>query len=660
MTMTRMPFGHGAGLRGPGISNLRGPGPGGGRDSTRLRLGVLGVVVLSLFVTMLARLWYLQVLVAPELRVEAQANSVRLVYTEAPRGRILDRNGNVLVDNRIVPTVVVDREVAADNPEVLANLSAYLGVPLPDLQRRLEDQRFSQYKPVPVAEDVPKEKVVYLREHEDDFPGVGVVQVTQRAYPHETLAAHLLGYVGEINDSELESRRSAGYREGDTIGKSGVELAYEDALRGTAEVEKLQVDVEGRVLRSLGKQPAVPGHDVQLSIDLEVQRLSEESLKQGLEAANVSWDPDQLKRFIAPGGSVVVEDPRDGAILAMASYPTYHPKEFVNGITARRFEELQDPAGYFPLTNRAIQGQYAPGSTFKPITALAALEKEIIAPETTINDTGTFKLGPQTFRNAFGASNGNVDMARALTVSSDVYFYQLGAALDGKKKWGGYPIQDIAKSLGFGRPTAIELPYELDGRVPDADSRKRQHDANPEAFPFPDWYQGDTVNLAVGQGDLVVTPLQLANAYATLVNGGTVWAPHVGSAIRDVVRDSSVPVEPRQQAKAEMPPEGRGAILQGLERVVTSEEGTAAPAFSGFPLATFPIAGKTGTAEVFGKQDTALFVGFGPVFDPRYVVAAVMEESGFGASAAAPVVRRIFDGLVGNPPKPVARVGGRD
>ncbi|MDQ4096591.1 MAG: penicillin-binding protein 2 [Actinomycetota bacterium] len=655
-----MPFGHGAGVRGPSISNLRSPGPGNGRDSTRLRLAILGVIVLSLFVTMLARLWYLQVLVAPELRVEAQANSVRLVYTEAPRGRILDRNGNVLVDNRIVPTVVVDRTVAAKNPELLENLSAYLGMPLPDLHRRLEDQRFSQYKPVPVAEDIPKEKVVYLREHEADFPGVDVVQVTQRTYPHETLAAHLLGYVGEINDGELERRRSTGYREGDTIGKSGAELAYEEALRGTAEVEKLQVDAHGHVLRSLGKQPAVPGHDVQLTIDLEVQRLAEESLRQGLEAANTSWDPDQLKRFIAPGGAVVVEDPRDGAILAMASYPTYHPKDFVNGITVKRFQELQDPAGYYPLTNRAIQGEYAPGSTFKPITALAALEKQIIAPETTINDTGSFRLGPQTFRNALGASHGPVDMARALTVSSDVYFYQLGAALDGKKKWGGFPIQEVAKSLGFAQPTAIELPFELEGRVPDADSRKRQHEENPEAFPYPDWYQGDTVNLSVGQGDLVVTPLQLANAYATLINGGTIWAPHVGGAVRDVLRDSSTPIETRQQGKAEMPPGSREAILAGLQQVVAAEEGTAAAAFAGFPLASFPIAGKTGTAEVFGKQDTALFVGAGPMFDPRYVVVAVMEESGFGASAAAPVVRRIFDGLVGNPPKAVARVGGRD
>src|SRR5205085_2993745 len=251
----------------------------------------------------------------------------------------------------------------------------------------------------------------------------------------------------------------------------GVELAYENDLRGTPEVEKLQVDAQGRVLRSLGKQPAVPGHDVQLTIDLDVQTLAEESLKQGLETAQATWDPDRLKRFIAPAGSIVVEDPHDGSVLAMASAPTYTPKDFVGGISTALFQALQDPANHYPLNNRAIQGLYAPGSTFKPVTALAALEKDVIAPETTINDTGSFKLGQTVFRNAFGAVNGNVNLERALTVSSDVYFYQLGAALDGKKKWNGYPIQDVDKTLGFGQTSGIVLPFETDGRVSDPDSR---------------------------------------------------------------------------------------------------------------------------------------------------------------------------------------------
>jgi penicillin-binding protein 2 len=637
-------------------------GGGGGRDSSRLRLAILGVVVISLFATMLARLWYLQVLVAPQLKVEAQENSVRLVYTEAPRGRILDRNGNVLVDNQIVPTVVVDRQEAAKHPEVIQRLADFLHVPRSTLDDRLNDQRFSIYKPVPVFDNANMPQVVYLREHEAEFPGVDVVQLSERHYPYGTLAAHVLGYVGEINDKELATRRSEGYREGDTIGKSGVELAYESELRGTPEVEKLQVDAQGRVLRSLGKQPAVPGHDVQLTIDVNVQQLAEESLQQGLTAAQGAWDPNQLKHFIAPAGSVVVESPKDGSILAMASWPTFDPRLFVNGISTANFQALQDPANHYPLNNRAIQGLYAPGSTFKMVTSLAGLAKGVITPETSVNDTGTFKLGQQTFRNASGEVNGTVNLSRALAVSSDYYFYSLGASLDAssKKKWNGYPIQDVARSLGFGRLSGIELPYETDGRVPDPDTRKKEHDENPDAFPYGDWFTGDTVNLAVGQGELDVTPLQLTNAYATFANGGTVWVPHVGGAIRDVVRDTSTPVQPHQQSKADIPPDQRDAILQGLEQVVSTQDGTAVAAFSGFPLATFPIAGKTGTAEAPPKQDTALFVGFGPATDPQYVVSAVMEESGFGAAAAAPVVRRIFDGLVGNPPKPVAIVGGHD
>jgi penicillin-binding protein 2 len=628
---------------------------GSGRDGTRLRLGILGVVVLSLFATMLARLWYLQVLVGPELRVEAQENSVRLIYTEANRGRILDRQGRVLVDNRIVPTVVVERNV---KPEVLARLADELGKDVKDFERRLDDVRFSQFKPVPVMEDVPKDKLIFLREHHDEFPGVDIVQLTQRSYPNGPLAAHVLGYVGEINDAELEAHAGQGYRGGDTIGKSGVELAYESALRGTPQVEKLQVDAQGRVLRSLGKQPAIPGHDVQLTIDLDVQRVAEESLAQALDTAHKSWDPSQLKYFIAPAASAVVLDPRDGSVVAMASYPTYDPKEFVGGISTEAFQSLQDPANHFPLNNRAIQGQYAPGSTFKPITAMAALGRQVIAPTTTINDTGTYQVGDRIYRNAGARPFGSVDLSRALTVSSDVYFYRLGEAMDTEKK--PFPIQDMARQFGFGQVSDIELPFEAEGRVPDPDQRRHLHQANPEAFPFPDWFTGDTVNLAVGQGDLDVTPLQLANAYAALANGGTLWKPHVGGAVNDVIRKTSTAIEPRQAGKVDISPAARAAIVSGLERVVSVEEGTAAGAFAGFPFAQFPLAGKTGTAEVRGKQDTALFVGFGPTDSPRYVAAVVMEESGFGASAAAPVVRRIFDGLLNNPLQPVARVGGRD
>lgn len=638
--------------------SLRTPPPGRERDTSRLRMAILGVVVLSLFATLLARLWYLQVLVAPQYKVEAQDNSVRLVYTEAPRGRILDRNGNVLVDNKIVPTVVADRQIVARHPDVLPRLAAYLHKDVNDMAKRLDDQRYSQYKPVPVADDVPIDQVVYLREHQNDFPGIDVEQLTERTYPYKSLGAHILGYVGEINDTELTSHKSQGYRAGDTIGKSGIELTYEKELRGTPEVEKLQVDSQDHVLRSLGVQPAVPGHDVQLSVDINVQALAEESLYQGLQTAQQAWDPQQLKHYIAPAGAVVVEDPRDGSVLAMASFPTYDPAFFAGGgISTAGFQFLQDPANHYPLNNRAIQGLYAPGSTFKMVTSLAALGTGVIQPGTTIDDEGSYQVGnpPQTFRNAFGTHWGIVNLSRALTVSSDVFFYQLGDKLDTEKK--PYPLQEEARSFGLSRPTEVDLPFEADGFVPDPDNKAKRHADNPDAFPYGDWFTGDNVNLAVGQGDLVVTPLQLTNAYATFANGGTIWAPHLGSSVRDVVTNTSKAVEPRSTGKADLSGANRSAVLAGLQRVVSDSDGTASGAFAGFPLDRFPLAGKTGTAEVQGKQETALFVGMGPVDAPRYVVTAVMEESGLGSGAAAPVVRRIFDGLVGNPPKPVARVG---
>jgi len=625
--------------------------------TSRLRMAVLGVIVLSLFAAMLARLWYLQVLSGPTYRTEAQQNRVRIIVTEAPRGRILDRQGRVLVGNRVVSAVVVHRQVVAESPEVLPRLSQLLGVPEPELAGRMADERFSPFKPVPVAIDVPKETLIHIREHQAEFPGVEGTQLTQRTYPNGTTAAHVLGYVGEINDVELDQRKAKGYKAGDTIGKSGLELTYEEDLRGEPEIEKLEVDAEGRVLRSLGRQPGVQGDDVRLTIDLDVQKLAEESLVQGLEAARNTWDPNQAKRFLAPAGSVVVLDPRDGAVLAMASYPWYDPSEFVNGIKEEKFRELNDPNGSYPLTNRAIQGLYAPGSTFKLATAVAALEEGVISPSYTYNDTGSFRIGNETRRNARGAVFGPVDVSRALTVSSDVFFYDLGARFcPGKCRTG---IQDTAREMGLGSLTEVELPFEARGRIADPESRQRLHEARPDAFPEGEWYTGDNVNVAIGQGETVVTPVQLATAYAAFANGGTVRVPRLGEAVQRADGGEVRRIEPRALRNLELPTSLRQPVMRGLEGVVTDpDRGTAVAAFAGFPHHRFRVAGKTGTAEAPPKQDTALFAAFGPVENPRYAVSVVMEESGFGASSAAPVARRIFDGVLGLPLTPVLTVAG--
>jgi len=361
-----------------------------------------------------------------------------------------------------------------------------------------------------------------------------------------------------------------------------------------------------------------------------------------------------------------VLDPTNGSIVAMASYPTFDPREFVGGIDPSRYQQLLDPANNFPLTNRAIAGQYAPGSTFKLITAAAGLGAGVISSGTRFLDSGHYTVpdckGEKcTFSNAGGEQNGWVTMQTALAASSDVYFYSIGADLWRFRDKYDLAIQDTASSFGFGAETGIPLPGEQEGRVPTPEQKQAAHDENPQAFPFGQWFTGDNVNLAVGQGEMLATPLQLADAYAAFSNGGTVFSPNIATKILDPsTGEGTVPrvereIGPRVLRTVAMTSAVRDPILAGLIGAVGSPHGTAAPVFTGFPLGQFPIAGKTGTAQTAGKEaqfDTSLFVGFGPVGSPKYVVAAVLEQAGFGAQAAAPVVRRVFESLGGFTPLP--------
>lgn len=643
-------------------------------SSSPLRLSVFGVVTLSLFAALFARLWYLQVLDSTTFVEAAERNQVQVLYDEAPRGRILDRNGEVLVDNRRSQAITVNRSELTRLPEaeqaaVRARLGALLNVTPEELARRIDDVRYSQYKPVPVAEDVPEDLFVYVKEHQEDFPAVEATIVSRRAYHPQfpQLAAHVLGYVGEINDEELANRKQDGYRLGDTIGKGGVERIYEADLRGEPGIVKLQVNSAGEVSgEPLAAKAPVPGNDVQLTLDLRLQVLAEESLAQALDAARQSVDRIDRKPFVAPAGSVVVLDPRDGAVLAMASYPTYSPGDFVNGINPDVYRSLTDKASYYPLTNRAVSGLYAPGSTFKLVTAVAAAQRGLIDGRTTIVDRGTFTVpncrGEKcTFKNAGSRAWGRVNLARSLTVSSDVFYYELGARFWTERSRLGNGIQDAAREFGFGAKSGIELPGDRAGTIPDAEQRKEQFDRYPGKFMERNWYTGDNVNMSIGQGDVLVTPLQLANAYATFANGGTRFAPRVADRVLTADPTPAIVrrIEPEAIGKVELPEGLRGPILDGLRGVIAREEGTAYYAFSGFPPA-MPVAGKTGTAQVRGKQDSALFAAFAPVDDPQYAVAVILEESGFGGTAAAPVARRILEGAVGAPTGPIQLGTGSD
>lgn len=630
-------------------------------DGTRLRMGVVAMVVVSLFAALFARLWFLQVIAVQESTRAVIVNQVRFVPEEAPRGRILDRNGRIIVDNRVSMAVTVNRVNFENTVESVTRLAALLRLPPAVLVNRINDQRFSPYKPVPVAEDVSEDIVVYLGEHRHEFPGVEATQLTERAYPNGNMAAHLLGYVGEINEAELKDRKGD-YRQGDSIGKSGVERSYEEFLRGEPGLVKLEVDAHGHVLQTLSERPPEQGSDLQLTVDLEIQRLTEESLAQGIEAARKATDRERKKNFIAPAGAAVVIDPRDGSVVAMASFPTYNPADFVNGIKPEVFEALNLPESHYPLTNRVVSGQYAPGSTFKLMTAVAALKRGLITPETTVEDRGSLRIGNRTFNNAGKRPWGRVAVTRALAVSSDVFFYTLGNRFCPSNRPGACTtgIQESAKEMGLGERSGIALESERSGRVPDADSRKRLHDKYPQAYPEGKWFPGDNVNLSIGQGETVATPLQLANSYAAFANAGTLYTPRV--AARALNQDGAVvdEFEPQVKRKIALDMGQRAAILAGLRGAITDPEGTAHGAFDGFP-AGFPVAGKTGTAQVGGdKQDTALFVGFAPADNPQFVVAVVMEEAGFGGSVAAPVARRIMQGLAGKPPGAIELAGSVD
>ncbi|HET9442455.1 MAG TPA: penicillin-binding protein 2 [Acidimicrobiales bacterium] len=627
-------------------------------DSSRLRLAVLGIMVVSLFSALFARLWYLQVLDSETFVAAATSNQIRYVYTDAPRGRILDRHGRVLVDNRRSQAITVNRNLLdkLDDPdEVKGRLAALLNLTREDLDKRIADVRYTQYKPIPVAEDVPEEVYAYVREHQSDFPGVEATILSTRSYPNGPLGAHVLGYVGEINDRELDERKQAGYRLGDSIGKSGAELVYEDMLRGEAGVTTLQVNASGEVVSEpLAATAPEPGDDVTLTLDLDIQRLAEESLQRGLEAARNAVDREARKHFIAPAGAVVVTDPGDGAVLAMASYPTFNPADFVNGIKRDVFAVLTDPANHYPLNNRAITGQYAPGSTFKLITAVAALERGMIAGNSSLTDEGSFRVpncrGERcVFRNAGSRAWGRVDLRRAMTVSSDVYFYNIGARFWTERSQFGNGIQDVARAFGLGERSGLPLVSDKAGVIPDPERKKRLNAEKPTVFPEGRWFTGDNINMSIGQGDVLVTPIQLANAYATFANGGTLFKPRLGAH------------EPPETIRTvALNPAMRGPVQEGLRGAVVSEEGTATGAFLGFPFDLLSVAGKTGTAQVRGKQDTAVFAAYAPVESPRYAISVFMEEAGFGGSTAAPVARRVLEGIVRPPAETVQLVAGTD
>lgn len=586
-----------------------------------LRIAIFGGFAVVLFGVLFFCLWRLQVLDGAKYLAEAKNNRTRSYRISAPRGEILDRNGKVLVANRTSLALQVNpRKLPLDEARRRAELSRLAELThstLRHLRRTMhEELKLAPAAPVTLRRDVGDYLVYYLQENQERFPGVEVQRVFVRSYPHGTLAAHILGKVGEIEKEELEEPGHRGLEPGDEIGQEGVEDTYDPYLRGKPGLTRVQVDAFGQPTPNgrLLSMPPVPGDDLKLSIDDSVQEAGEAAMSErGL-----------------PGGFVTM-DVHTGEIIALGSYPTFEPAFFAKPLTPRKVEETyRNPAA--PLTDRAIAGLYPTGSTFKPITAIAALESGNLSLGEVIEDTGQLVIGGQVFKNAGEAANGSVDLVSALEVSSDVFFYTLG-----DRMWDSGQLQHWAHALGIGRPAGIDLPGAEEGLLPSQHWRDQLYKEGNTERP---WSAGDNVQLATGQGDLQTNPLQMAVAYAAIANGGTIVTPHVGLQVDDAAGRVLKEFAPKPRRHVRMDPEHRAAILEGLHDAAQNGGGTSFSVFGSFPI---PVAGKTGTAERPPHREQSWYGVLAPYPNPRIVTFVTMEEGGFGAESAAPAAKKILE-----------------
>lgn len=630
---------------------------------TRIRLKTLAVLVVFMFGALTTRLWFLQVLASPQFAKQAAENQVRLVPIMPLRGEILDRTGKVLVGNRSSVEVTIDRQELGDKTDaVLFRLSELLHVPVKRLTERMNNVQYLPYQPVPVAEDVPKDEVFYIREHADLFPGVNYELQAVRSYPQGPLAAQALGHVGRVTPEQAKGGALKNFPATAQVGQAGIEQAYDSYLRGVPGTREIQVNAQGRVLNpNFNHISATPGDNVVLSLDAKAQRLAEQSLAQGIEVAHQTFDTTSGKYLQATGGAVIVMDPKTGRVLALASNPTFDPSVWIDGVTQNQFRTLAG-TGSVPgaLFNRAIQGAYPPGSTFKPFIGTAALKQGFINESKALNCPGQYEVPGDTshtvFHNWTPTDSGYMTLGRALIQSCDTFFYQLGYMFWQQLVHSGYNIatgrggkelmQRDLKEMGFGSPTGIDLPLEASGVIPTAQYKRALEKQAPKVYGHDPWFPGDNVNMAIGQGFVTVTPMEMAVAYSAIANGGRLYSPRLawkieapGGKVLKVVRPS--PMGRLPISKQEV------AYIRNALVGVTRPGGTASPAFVGFPVYSIPVAAKTGTADIVGKQPYSWFAAMAPANDPKYVVVAMVEQGGHGGTTAAPVVRRILQGLFG-------------
>jgi penicillin-binding protein 2 len=588
-----------------------------------LRIAVVGGVGVALFAVLFFRLWSLQILEGSENLAEAKNNRTRSTKIVAPRGKILARNGEVLVDNRTSLALQVDtsklpEEEAARNAE-LRELGLLVHMKLPKILERIaeEEEVVAAGAPITVRKDVGYNLIYYIEEHPGKFPGVTVEKVFVRNYPEESEAANVLGHAGEVSEEELKEGPYKGLEPGEVVGKEGIEYSYDKYLRGTPGISRYQVNALGEPTPGgkLTATPPIPGRSLKLTINPAVQRAGEAALaERGLPGAFVSMNI------------------HTGQILGMGSAPTFDPSVWTKPISDKE-AELFFESEVSPLFNRATESAYPTGSTYKIMTALAGLENGYVTGSTVVDDNGYIELSGQKFENSEGAVNGPISLVHAFEVSSDVYFYTLGARM-----WDNNDLQNWSHKMGIGDPTGIDIPDGFDGLVPSKQWRDELFEEEATDRP---WSQGDDVQLAVGQGDLQTDPLQMAIAYATLGNGGTVVTPHLGMEVMDAAGRVLRELEPGPRRHVDIKPESRQLIMEGLHLATSGPGGTATPVFGEFPI---EIAGKTGTAERgITEPNQSWFISLAPYPNPNIVTVVTIEQGGFGAEAAAPANKQILE-----------------
>ncbi len=597
------------------------------QDFYKQRLVRIAFCIAGAFFILFVRLFYLQVIQGEELRRLSENNCIRLQSTNPSRGLIFDRNGMLLVDNRPAFDLNIVLKDAKPVEQTVKKLSKYIDVPEPDLMSKIEsDEAVSSYKPILLKKDIGRDALAAIEVRKFDLPGVLVDVKPRRHYIEQKAAAHLIGYLSEINPDELNSGEYPGYAVGDYIGKFGVEKTFEPFLQGKRGGRQVEVNVMGQVVRVLKTVDAQPGNNIYLTIDLKIQKTAEALLK-------------------GKAGAVAVMDPQTGQILALASSPSFDPNIFVDGMSHEQWDALvSNPLR--PLENKAVQGEYPPGSTFKIVTAMAGLQEGVIDKDTTFFCPGFYKYGNRVYRCWRPAGHGDVNVIEALAQSCDVFFYQVG------QKLGVDRLSEYAVACGLGSPTHINLDHEARGLIPSSQWKKRRTGV--------DWQGGETLSVAIGQGYDLATPLQMLALISAVGNGGNLYKPLILKSVR--TPEGSVVLESKRQLVGKLPVSRQNLeiIKEGLKEVVNNPKGTA---YRAAHIEGLEISGKTGTSQIIGRSSEhntskknpsnhfephAWFVAYAPSDNPKIAVSVMIEHGGHGSSAAAPIAKEIINTYLGH------------